>query len=96
MILPFDKNHPPMPPKNIPMQTNTKVKPEMNNRVAKSALDFLTDVLASNPNPVMKERYPGTSGKTQGDKKEMIPALKENKIAINKEPWLTAFILPPN
>jgi hypothetical protein len=34
----------------------------------------------------MNERYPGTKGSTQGDKKEIKPALNEINMAINKEP----------
>ena len=89
-------NHPPIPPKNIPMQTNTKVNPVINNKVAINAFDFLIDLLAFNPNPVIKERYPGTKGSTQGDKKEINPALNEIKMAISRDPCVTVFIRQPN
>ena len=46
----------PIPPKNIPIQTKTKVNPAINNKVAIKAFDFLLDLLAFNPNPVIKER----------------------------------------
>jgi hypothetical protein len=52
--------------------------------------------LAFNPNPVIKERYPGTKGSTQGDKKEINPALNEINIAIRRDPWVTVFIRQPN
>ena len=39
------------------MQTKTKVKPAINNKVAINAFDFLIDLLSFNPNPVIKERY---------------------------------------
>ena len=78
------------------MQTNTKVKPAINNKVAIIAFDFLIDLLVFNPNPVIKERYPGTKGSTQGDKKETNPALKEIKMAISRDPWVTVFIRQPN
>ena len=89
-------NHPPIPPKNIPIQTNTKVNPAINNKVAINAFDFLIDLLAFNPNPVIKERYPGTNGSTQGDRKEISPALNEINIAIRRDPWVTEFIRQPN
>jgi hypothetical protein len=34
----------------------------------------------------MNERYPGTKGSTQGDKKEINPALNEIKMAISRDP----------
>jgi hypothetical protein len=89
-------NHPPIPPKNIPMQTKTKVNPAINNKVAIKAFDFLIDLLAFNPNPVIKERYPGTKGSTQGDRKEINPALNEINIAMRRDPWVTVFIRQPN
>jgi hypothetical protein len=52
--------------------------------------------LAFNPNPVIKERYPGTKGSTQGDKKEINPALNEINIAMRRDPWVTVFIRQPN
>ena len=78
------------------MQTKTKVNPAINNKVAIKAFDFLIDLLAFNPNPVIKERYPGTKGSTQGDKKEINPALNEINIAIRRDPWVTVFIRQPN
>jgi hypothetical protein len=78
------------------MQTNTKVNPEINKKVAINAFDFLIDLLAFNPNPVINERYPGTKGSTQGDKKEINPALNEIKIATNSDPWVTVFIRQPD
>ena len=78
------------------MHTNTKVNPAINNKVAINAFDFLIDLLAFNPKPVIKERYPGTKGSTQGDKKEIKPALNEIKIAIKRDPWVTVFIRQPN
>ena len=78
------------------MQTKTKVNPAINNKVAINAFDFLIDLLVFNPNPVINERYPGTRGSTQGDKKEIKPALKEIRIAINRDPWVTVFIRQPN
>jgi hypothetical protein len=68
------------------MQTNTKVKPAINNKVAINAFDFLTDLLAFMPNPVMKDRYPGTKGSTQGDRKEITPALNEINMATKRDP----------
>jgi hypothetical protein len=68
----------------------------MNNKVATIAFDFLITFEDSNPKPVMNERYPGTKGNTHGDRKEIIPALKEIRIAISKEPWVTVFILQPS
>jgi hypothetical protein len=96
IILPYEINHPPIPPKNIPIQTNTKVNPAINSKVAINAFDFLIDLLAFNPNPVIKERYPGTKGSTHGDKKEINPALNEINIAIRRDPWVTEFIRQPN
>jgi hypothetical protein len=96
IILPYEINHPPIPPKNIPIQTNTKVNPAINSKVAINAFDFLIDLLAFNPNPVIKERYPGTKGSTQGDKKEINPALNEINIAMRRDPWVTVFIRQPN
>jgi len=96
IILPYEINHPPIPPKNIPIQTNTKVNPAINSKVAINAFDFLIDLLAFNPNPVIKERYPGTKGSTQGDRKEINPALNEINIAIRRDPWVTEFIRQPN
>ncbi len=78
------------------METNTNVNPEMKSKVAKRAVDFLIFLFEFKPNPVIKEIYPGTRGKTQGERKEIIPALKEIKIAINKEPCTTVFILQPS
>jgi hypothetical protein len=78
------------------MHTNTKVNPAINSKVAINAFDFLIDLLAFNPNPVIKERYPGTKGSTQGDRKEINPALNEIKIAIKRDPWVTVFIRLPN
>jgi hypothetical protein len=78
------------------MQTKTKVKPAINNKVAINAFDFLIDLLSFNPNPVIKERYPGTKGSTQGDRKEINPALNEINIAIRRDPWVTVFIRQPN
>lgn len=66
------------------MQTNTKVNPAINSKVAINAFDFLIDLFAFNPNPVIKERYPGTKGSTQGDRKEINPALNEINIAIRR------------
>ena len=96
MVLPLETNQPPIPPKNIPIQTKTKVKPIIKSKVASNAFDFLIDLLAFKPKPVINERYPGTSGNTHGDKKEITPALNEIKIAINREPWVTVFIHRPN
>jgi hypothetical protein len=96
IILPYEINHPPIPPKNIPIQTNTKVNPAINSKVAINAFDFLIDLLAFNPNPVIKERYPGTKGSTQGDRKEINPALNEINIAMRRDPWVTVFIRQPN
>lgn len=78
------------------MQTKTKVKPAINNKVAINAFDFLIDLLSFNPNPVINERYPGTRGSTQGDKKETKPALKEIKMAMSRDPWVTVFIRQPS
>ena len=78
------------------MHTNTKVNPAINNKVAIKAFDFLIDLLAFNPKPVIKERYPGTKGSTQGDRKEINPALNEINIAIRRDPWVTVFIRQPN
>lgn len=78
------------------MQTNTKVNPAINSKVAINAFDFLIDLFAFNPNPVIKERYPGTKGSTQGDRKEINPALNEINIAIRRDPWVTVFIRQPN
>ncbi len=78
------------------MQTKTKVNPAINNNVAINAFDFLIDLLGFNPNPVIKERYPGTKGSTQGDRKEINPALNEISIAMRRDPWVTVFIRQPN
>ena len=78
------------------MHTNTKVNPAINNKVAINAFDFRIDLLAFKPNPVIKERYPGTKGSTQGDRKEISPALNEINIAIRRDPWVTEFIRQPN
>ena len=78
------------------MQTKTKVNPAINNKVAIKAFDFLIDLLAFNPNPDIKERYPGTKGSTQGDRKEINPALNEINIAMRRDPWVTVFIRQPN
>jgi hypothetical protein len=78
------------------MQTNTKVNPAINSKVAINAFDFLFDLLAFNPKPVIKERYPGTKGSTQGDRKEINPALNEINIAMRRDPWVTEFIRQPN
>ena len=64
--------------------------------MAINAFYFLIDSLAFKPNPVIKERYPGTKGSTQGDKKEINPALNEINIAIRRDPWVTEFIRQPN
>jgi hypothetical protein len=64
--------------------------------VAIKAFDFLIDLLSFNPNPVIKERYQGTKGSTQGDKKDIKPSLKEIKMAISRDPWVTVFIRQPS
>ena len=68
------------------MQTKTKVNPTINNKVANKAFDFLNDLFTFVPNPVMNERYPGTKGSTQGDKKEIKPALNEINLEQSIEP----------
>jgi hypothetical protein len=68
------------------MTVKTKENPKTKKSVFKltffKAWDFLSPLfISSTETPEMKERYAGIKGKTQGETKEMSPAVK----AANKE-----------
>ena len=75
-----------------PKAVKTKANPRTKNTELQPALfikSFLSAPLesSSKDSPDMKEMYPGTKGKTQGDRKETTPATK----AVHRLTWLVEF-----
>ena len=80
MISSFDDRASPRPPKIAPNETNTALKPNTNRNDPSNTFPLLTE------NPAANERYPGTKGKTHGDKKEMTPAINAKGKAVTRTP----------
>src|SRR5215469_1746740 len=62
-----------------PSVTNTTLNPRMNPTeltITRRINCDWGDLSSSTPAPEINETYPGTSGKTQGDRNEMSPAMK--------------------
>src|SRR5208282_4146825 len=65
-------------PRVMKTMLNPKMKAaELNMTLRKSWPSFIFN--CSTPTPEMRETYPGTSGRTQGERKEMSPATKAAK-----------------
>jgi len=67
---------------DAPSKTKTIEKPrtkniELSKVLTKNLFELSLSLNSSNDKPEMKEIYPGTSGRTQGERKERIPNKKE-------------------
>ena len=58
----------------------TKLKPRTNSKDPSKTFPRLTEKPAAN------ERYPGTRGRTHGERKETTPAIKANGKAVTRKP----------
>jgi hypothetical protein len=62
------------------METKTRENPRTNKQVERITFFRISSlqpsVSSSNENPVIKEKYAGISGSTQGEKKDKSPAIK--------------------
>ncbi len=62
-----------------PKRINIKEKPATKKRVERKTflrVSFLSSVSSSRERPVIKEKYAGIKGKTQGEKKDSNPAIR--------------------
>ena len=75
----------PSDPKRAPYEINRTENPRTNSAEPIAVRPLLrTSVI-----PAAYPRYPGTSGSTQGEKKEMRPAMSATNMASNKLPSKT-------
>ena len=76
----------PNPPNNAPKEIKTKLKPSTNKSDPNKTFPRLTE------KPAAKDKYPGTNGRTHGERKEITPAIKVNGNAAIRDPvniWST-------
>src|SRR2546428_11314129 len=78
-----------------PRAIKTSEKPTTNATLFQKAIQTIlwprSRVRSSKENPVMKERYPGTIGSTQGEKKERAPANRDVNRPTSKPIGIASF-----